>query len=122
MKKTFSMVALLVMIGATLSAQITLQPAVPPAGMIQKNQLWNVLIVNSSNVSYSDCRLNLSLRDRLTGQEVFTASTTIFAVAAGAKQFNINMLSPVQYNYLAGIGNNSLQSLIPVGSYTACIL
>jgi hypothetical protein len=82
--------------------------------------LWNILVVNNGGTAYNNCRLNLILRDRLTGQEIFTASTALFNIASGAKQFNINTLSPVQYNYLAGIGNNNLQALIPVGVYTAC--
>ena len=120
MKKIFFTVLIFTMAGYVVIAQITLQPNVPAVGLIQKNQLWNVLVINSSNATYFDCRLNLVLRDRLTGQEIFTASTTQFTITAGAKQLNINSLNPVQYNYLSGGANNSLQSLIPVGMYTAC--
>ena len=120
MKKIFFTVLMFTMAGYFVTAQITLQPNVPVVGLIQKNQLWNVLVINSSNTTYFDCRLNLVLRDRLTGQEIFTASTTQFSIAAGAKQLNINSLNPVQYNYLSGGANNSLLSLIPAGIYTAC--
>lgn len=62
------------------TAQVTLQPNVPTVGLIQKNQLWNMLIVNSTGTPY-DCRLELILQDRTTGQEVLTATTAFFRVS-----------------------------------------
>jgi len=100
-------------------AQIIIQPAIPAVGLIQKNQLWNVLVINSSNKQY-DCRLELVLRDRLSGQEVMTATTGQFTIAAGAKQLNAAVVNPVQYNYILPAVNNKLQGLIPAGAYTAC--
>ena len=120
MKKYFFTIILLALANATLFAQVTIQPNVPAIGIIQKNQLWNVLIVNSSNNAYLDCRLKLLLRDRETGQDIFTEITASFNIDAGAKQLNINALNPVQYNYLSGIPNNNLLGLISTGSYTAC--
>lgn len=120
MKKYFFTILLLALANALVYAQVTIQPNVPAVGIIQKNQLWNVLIVNSSNNSYFDCRLNLLLRDRATGQEIFAATTASFNIDAGVKQLNINTLNPVQYNYLSGVANNNLQGLISTGSYTAC--
>jgi hypothetical protein len=102
-----------------LVAQITIQPAIPAVGLIQKNQLWNVMIINSSNKQY-DCRLELVLRDRSNGQEVMTATTGLFTIAAGAKQLNAAVVNPVQYNYILPAINNKLQGLVPAGAYTAC--
>jgi hypothetical protein len=120
MKKYFFTILLLALANASVYAQVTIQPNVPAAGIIQKNQLWNVLIVNSSNNAFFGCRLNLLLRDRATGQEIFTATTAEFIIDAGVKQLNINTLNPIQYNYLSGVANNNLQGLIATGSYTAC--
>ncbi len=119
MKKIFLVFATLVLLGKVVTAQVTLQLSVPAAGMIQKSQLWNVMVVNSTNKQY-DCRLELVLRDRITGQEVMTATTGQFTIAAGSKQLNATLLSPIQYNdVLTGAGNR-LQGLLPAGSYTAC--
>jgi hypothetical protein len=120
MKKYLFTILILALANASVYAQVTIQPNVPAVGIIQKNQLWNVLIVNSSNNAYFECRLNLLLRDRATGQEIFTATTTFFNIDAGAKQLNVNTLNPIQYNYLSGVANNNLQGLIATGSYTAC--
>jgi len=119
MKKIF-FTAVLIGLKLAATAQVTLQAAIPTVGLIQKNQLWNVLLVNSSNIAYNDCRLTIVLRDRLSGQEIFTATSTLFNITRGAKQLNVNTLNPVQYNYLSGTANNNLQGFIPAGSYTIC--
>jgi len=104
---------------AAAKAQVTLQPNIAAVGMIQKNQLWNVLVVNSSNAPY-DCRLELVIRDRQTGQEVMTATSGQFMLSQGARQLNVGMLEPVQYNYLVSGMDSRLQGLLPAGMYTAC--
>ncbi|MBK7883778.1 MAG: hypothetical protein IPJ81_08250 [Chitinophagaceae bacterium] len=71
-------------------AQVILQPNIPVVGLIQKNQLWNILVVNSTNSQFDYCRLEMVLSDRATGQEVLTASTGQFTLPPGAKQLNIN--------------------------------
>ena len=117
--KKFLTISLLLTAAITATAQVSLQPVVPAVGMIQKTQLWNVLIANSSSVQYN-CRLELVLKDRSTNLEVFTATTSLFALGAGAKQFNINSLGPVQYNYLSPGFDAKQAGLLPVGNYTAC--
>lgn len=109
----------LIIINVIVNAQVSIQPALPAMGMIQKNQLWSVLVINSSNVQYQ-CRLDVVLRDRATGQEILTATSNQFTIGRGTKQVNFNTLSPVTYNYIVPGVNNSLQGLIPAGSYIAC--
>src|SRR4051812_14577643 len=100
-------------------AQVTLQPIVPAVGIMQKAQLWNIVIVNSSGLQYN-CRLQLILKDRFTNQEILNAATNIFPVSMGTKQLTASSLNPIQYNYLVQGFNNGIQELMPVGSYTAC--
>jgi hypothetical protein len=119
MKKIFIALIAVLITQADAWAQVTIQPAVPAVGLIQKNQLWNVLIVNNSSISYK-CVLEISLRDRATGIDVLTASSGQFDIGAGAKQVNANLLNPIQYNYLLGGIDNRLQGLLPAGTYTAC--
>jgi hypothetical protein len=115
------MAIVLVLMGSaySIASQVTLQVTVPAAGMIQKAQLWNLLAVNNSTRSF-DCRFEMVLRDRATGQEVMAATTGQFNLAPGAKQLNASLLTPVQYNYLNGFSGGHLQGLLPVGTYTAC--
>lgn len=101
------------------TAQISIQPVLPLAGIIQKNTLWNIAVVNTSADTYN-CRLELTLRDRMSGMEILTATTGRFDVAAGAKQLNAGLLLPVQYNYLSPATAARTDDFIPVGSYIAC--
>lgn len=110
---------MMLILPALVHAQVTIQPVVPAVGMLQKSQLWNTLIVNSSPEQYV-CRIDLILRDRVTNLEVFTASTNNFTVAKGAGQFNINSFNPVQYNYLSPGFDTKSQGLIPAGNYIVC--
>lgn len=119
MKRIFLFVAILFAFNTEAISQLTLQANLPAAGFIQKGQLWNILVVNNSAANY-DCKLNLSLKDRITGQEVLTAATGFFKISAGALQLNENNLNPIQYNYISSGIDTKLQGLLPVGAYTAC--
>ncbi len=119
MHKIFVTCSALILFVVQTRAQVSLQATVPTVGLIQKNQLWNLTLINSSNRNF-DCRLQLAIRDRSTGQEVITATTGQFILAAGAKQLNANLLAPIQYNYLNAFAGNQLQALLPVGTYIAC--
>lgn len=114
-----SLVFIMLILPALVYTQVTIQPVVPAVGMLQKSQLWNTLIVNSSPEQYV-CRIDLILRDRVTNLELFTASTNNFTVAKGAGQFNINSFNPVQYNYLSPGFDTKSQGLIPAGNYIVC--
>lgn len=117
--KNIFLAVLLFAIKTTVIAQLTLQANLPAVGFIQKGQLWNILVLNNSSANY-DCKLMLSLKDRITGQEVFTAATGFFKIGAGALQLNENNLSPIQYNYISSGTDTKLQGLLPVGAYSAC--
>jgi hypothetical protein len=102
-----------------IKAQISIQPILPLAGMVQKNNLWNVAVINTS-AGVFDCRLELTLRDRLSGLEVLTGTTGLFQIMPGAKQLNAAILQPIQYNYLSSNVTNRTDDFIPVGNYTVC--
>lgn len=118
MKKQL-LVLFLTLISLAAETQITIQANLPTVGLLQKDQLWNVLIINSTNQPYY-CRLELILQDRITGQEVLTAVSNYFNLTPGAKQLNDNQLNPIQYNYILPTLNNRMQQLLPAGNYTAC--
>jgi hypothetical protein len=102
-------------------AQVTIQATLPTVGLVQKNQLWNLLVINST-VSSMEGRLELVLRDRQTGVELMTATTARFTLPKGSMQVNVNKLNPVQYNYTGLDLDASQNGLLPVGAYTACYL
>lgn len=100
-------------------AQISIQPVLPFAGIVQKSNLWNIAVINTSTGIF-DCRLELVLRNRATGLEVLTATTGQFQISPGAKQLNASLLIPVQYNYMSGNSFNRSDDFLPIGDYTAC--
>jgi len=119
MRKEFFIVLHFILFGSSVFSQINIQPVVPATGLIQRSQLWNVLIMNS-DPTLNDCSLNVVLTNRSTGQPVLSAVTTPFSLQQGARQFNINTFNPVQYNYLSGRVNGAPGELLPMGAYTAC--
>lgn len=111
--------ALLLFTTQYISAQVYIQTTLPAAGLVQKNQLWNLVLVNGTNGPVEG-RLTLILRNRQQNTELMTATTSRFTLPRGSLSVNINNLNPVQYNYLGMDPNTSLNGLLPAGSYTAC--
>lgn len=116
-KYLLSLLLSVALFGAT--GQISIQPLVPPGGIIQKNNLWNIAVINTSSSGF-DCRIELILRDRASGIEVLTATTGDFRTEPGAKQLNASILMPVQYNYFSAAVTSRSDDFIPIGDYTAC--
>jgi hypothetical protein len=100
-------------------AQISIQPILPLAGIVQKNNLWNIAVINTSGETF-ECRIELTLRDCASGLEVLTATTGQFQLRVGAKQLNAAFLAPLQYNYISTTSANRRDDFIPIGNYMAC--
>lgn len=108
-------------LGASIisGAQVHIQATLPTVGLVQKNQLWNLVLVNGTTVGIEG-RLDLVLRDRQDGKELFTATTRNFTLAKGASSLNVNLLNPIQYNFISMAPDRSLTGLLPAGTYIAC--
>lgn len=100
-------------------AQVYIQTTLPTVGLVQKNQLWNLVLVNGTTVSM-DGKLELVLRDRSSGIDLMTATTNRFTLSKGSLSVSVNTLSPIQYNYLGMDAGGTLNNLLPAGAYTAC--
>ena len=99
-----------------LHAQITINIVQPPAGMIKKDQLWNLVLTNNSN-TVSDVTILMNLKDAVTGQSVLSAGTRSILLGKGVKVLTLQDIQPVQYNYGA---SNAAGNFLPLGSYIAC--
>lgn len=119
MRRTFYLLIVGISIAKICSAQLRIQSNIPPTGVIQRSQIWNLLVINDSRSTY-DCRVNVIVRDRYSGQEVFTAVTGAFSVGTGAKQLNEALLAPIQYNYLLTTQDAASYGLLPAGAYNIC--
>lgn len=102
-------------------AQVSMTLQVPPTGVLVKNQLWNMLLVNTGNRGVL-IRVSLVLLDEKTSQPVLTATSMPFLLNKGARQIQAKDLSPIQYTY-SGAAFRSDQGpngFLPAGSYQAC--
>lgn len=100
------------------AGQVTVSVQFPPGGMIQKEQLWNVVLMNN-NKEALDVILTLDIQDAVTGQSVLSAATRNFYLNKGVKMFSFRDAQPIQYNYLT-TELMAIGSFIPLGSYVAC--
>lgn len=119
MKKSWS---LLMMICALTNnyvhGQLAATLQVPSSGMVQKNDLWNMILVNSGS-QIEQLQVQLQLRDNSTGRVIINATTRVFSLSRGAKQIRLNDVVPVRYNQLSG-GIDNTGNFLSVGSFTAC--
>lgn len=100
-------------------AQVQIQPTLPTAGLVQKNQLWNLVALNG-NPNPVQGKFELVIRDRASGIELMTATTTTVTIPKGSAQLNVNTLNPIQYNFLGMEPDKNLNGLLPAGAYIAC--
>ncbi len=99
-----------------LQAQITVSIQLPPAGLIQKDQLWNLVLVNNGSTAI-DANVLMSLQDAVTGQNVLSAGSRNINLNKGVKVLSVQDVQPIQYTY----GSATISgSYLPLGSYIAC--
>lgn len=115
MYKTLAAFCLL-LLHLTVDAQVSLSVQLPPGGMVSRDQLWNVAVMNNGGTTV-EATLALELRDAVSGQTVLSAGTGNFSAGKGVKMINIRDVQPVLYNHLSGDFSGSY---LPLGSYVAC--
>ncbi|OQP59648.1 hypothetical protein A3860_36840 [Niastella vici] len=105
----------------TAHAQVSMTLQVPPAGVLLKNQLWNLVLVNASN-SNALVKVNLVLLDVQTNQPVITAVSAPLSLSKGARQLQARDVSPVQYTYSIPAARVDMDpnGMLPAGRYQAC--
>ncbi|MEQ1552689.1 MAG: hypothetical protein ABL929_00855 [Ferruginibacter sp.] len=97
-------------------AQVTLNAQLPQAGFVQKEQLWNLILVNN-NADVLDVSIQMNLQDAITGQVVLTATTGNLLLSKGVKMIKSGDIQPITYNYTA---SDLSKNYLPMGAYVAC--
>lgn len=112
---------LFVLLSSAVQAQVSMAVQVPPTGVLQKNQLWNLVLVSTADQPVT-AFLRLTLLSTKDNTPLMTAETKDFLLTKGAKQISSNEVSPVQYNYLSAAFNadRNPNGMLPVGNYLAC--
>ncbi|MVT12650.1 hypothetical protein [Chitinophaga tropicalis] len=117
MKTLFKVVALL--LSLQVSAQVNMTVQLPPTGVMQKAQLWNLLLVSASQTN-TQVRIALRVTDAKTNQPVFTGLSRVITLNKGAKQVQAADVTPVTYEYLRPVADRSPNGLLTAGAYLAC--
>jgi len=99
-----------------LKAQLVLNAQLPAAGFVQKDQLWNLIIVNNK-ADILDVTIQMDLQDAATGQVVLSASTGNLLIGKGVKNIAAKDLQPILYNYNEP---DLSRNYLPMGAYIAC--
>lgn len=94
---------------------------VPPTGVMAKNQLWNMVLVNAANAPIT-IYVGLSLLNTADNRPVMTATTRPITLSKGARQLMAKDIGPVTYTYLSSAFNADMNpnGLLPAGNYLAC--
>ncbi len=108
--------SILLVVPFITKAQITINAQLPPGGLVQKEQLWNLVIANNK-AEILDVSIKMNLQDAVTGQVVLSASTGNILLGKGVKIISNRDIQPVQYNYNV---QDVSRTFLPMGNYTAC--
>lgn len=102
-------------------AQLTMQPQLPSQGLIQQNQLWNIMVLNNGD-AITGATIQLTFQEEGTGRKIFTAVTSPVYLARGASQLSVKDMGAVQYDYLsASYGSQGASAgLLPIGRFIVC--
>jgi hypothetical protein len=102
-------------------AQVSMTLQVPPTGVLLKNQLWNMLVVNAGDHPVL-IRVNLVLLDAQSSQPVLTAVSAPVSISKGGRQLQARDLGPIQYAYNIPASRVDMDpnGLLPAGSYQVC--
>lgn len=95
--------------------QLGLNVQLPAGGLVPKDQMWNLILINSGDLHSVSIRL--SLRDEISGQVLLSANSSQISIEKGVKSVTYRDIQPIDYYY------NSPEfekSYLPMGTYIAC--
>jgi hypothetical protein len=108
-----------VLLAVAGSAQISISVQEPPAGIVQKRQLWNLAVIYSGN-NTMDVVVGLTLVDQSDNQPALTAFTRPITLTKGVKQLRVADVEPIDYQYASPAFSRLNDALLPIGNYQAC--
>lgn len=102
-------------------SQVVMNLQLPPVGILQKEQLWNLSLINSGTMPQT-VQLEMQLSEVSTQQRVLTGLTREFVLPRGVTQIRQVDIAPVVYNLLHPSYPVDLLpgGLLPVGVFNVC--
>ena len=120
MNKKTVLLLFVVLLSATVRAQINLTLQVPPFGVLMKNQLWNMTLINGSSIAVP-VQLTMTMVDEKTNQPVLSASVPVIILNHGARQIQAKDLNPIVYTYEnLAVTDRNPNGLLPIGQFRVC--
>lgn len=116
--RSLSLIALL-MLSLSSVAQVSMTVQLPPTGVMQKAQLWNMLLVSTSSTPIL-VKIEMRMTDASTNQPILTGMSRTITLNKGAKQIQAGDVTPVTYEYLSAAADRSQNGLLTAGNYIAC--
>jgi hypothetical protein len=119
MKRILFLIFLL--ISKILTAQLIVKQKLPTGGLVQKPQLWNFTVTNTTTQP-KNIHIEMVLMDAANSVQIMSASTQVFVLSGGSSQITNATFQPIQYNILSNNYNidASQNGLLPVGSFEVC--
>lgn len=114
--KQFIITFILLVVVFSTKAQVSLNVQLAPAGFVNKDQLWNLILVNNKD-EILDINIRMNMQDAISGQVVMSASTGNLLLGKGVKTITTKDLQPVTYNYTLP---DMMGNYLPMGSYIIC--
>lgn len=108
-------------IGSRSYNQVIMHLQLPPGGIVLKDQLWNLSLVNPSDVG-EYLQVEVQLVDASNNQRILTGISRQFYMPKGAKQLRQADLWPITYNVLnTSYGVDvSASGFLPIGIFNVC--
>lgn len=100
-------------------SQILISPQIPPQGLMQKNQLWNILCINNSGFPQY-VQIQLSLTKSVSEQPILTGTGRTFLLQKGTTLIRADDVAPVQYQYTSATTAIGAGDWLTAGSYNVC--
>ena len=119
MRNSILLILLGLLTASGLPAQVSLSLQEPPAGIVQKNQLWNLAVVNAGT-SPLEVSVVMTLSDLNTNQPVLSGASKSFILNKGVKLLRLAEIGPINYTYTSPVFGRLNESLVPVGLYQVC--
>ena len=109
----------LLLFNGTRAQDLVVNAFIPPGALIEKEQLWYVIISNPAPATRS-CQVSLTILNKANGNKMLTALTNSIVIHSGTRQVQVADVMPVVYNALNPAVQLGGNGLLPVGLYQVC--
>lgn len=99
-----------------LTAQVSVEVQHLPGGLVQRENLWNIVLVNNSK-DVAEVTLQLEVKSITSGQVLLTGTAPRLSLEPGVKVVNAAMIQPIVYNFSDPAFS---ENFLPFGDYLIC--